>query len=279
MPQWMSVIKQLSAGILLLFPAAAISVTDSSLQQFEEDVTRPRVVENQNMDSHQSPVHKKTADYDSDDSHSELHEQIDSLLVEIMIGALTYPGLYSFERVATSGIDDQREENLVTPRAVGEGVIPFARLDISYNQVSSSILALHSRAEVGYGPFGFEMRQASYSESAPDASLDVEQYHLLYRMSFGDHVELDLGLGEYTISGVAVNSGKSSTAHLLIHPNEKLGIEVRPSWATINGNGIRDHEYAISYGERFWAVCMGYRLLEGPTTNLNGPFIGVSLRY
>lgn len=272
-------LKLLFACALLIIPLIAFSETDSELRKFEEDVTRPHKAEKSQRHSRKSPDRKESADDVSESGGSKLEEEIVSAVVEIMIDAVMYPGLYSLERVTPAALNDEYDEYAATPRTLGEGVIPYARLDMSYNRVSSDVYAMSARAEIGYGPFGFEVRRASYSETDPGASLDVQQYHVLYRMSLEDHVELDLGLGEYELNGVAQNSGKSSTVHLLIHPSEQFGIEVRPSWATINGNGIRDHELAISYGERFWAARAGYHWLESPAASLNGPFVGFSVRY
>lgn len=266
----------------LLFPLTAVAEIESELNQFEEAATTPVVEEDKNTDS--QPRHNKhtnkhvsnSSDEDDDDdlSHS-LAEDITVGVLKVAYYVATTPGVYSWERVQHS---NSLEDSDVTPRELGDRVIPFVRFDAYYNRVDSDIYAHSERVEVGYGPFAFQARALQYRESDPSASLDIKQHHWLYRMSLGDSVELDLGLGGYEISGVSTNSGGSSTVHLLIYPNEYLGIELRPSWATVNGNEISDHELGITYGERYWSVFAGYHWLETSGSSLNGPFVGFSLR-
>lgn len=165
-----------------------------------------------------------------------------------------------------------------TPRRLGEGVVPFVRLDGSYHRIGDRIDASDYRTEVGYGPFGFEYRQLRYTESDPEATLELAQYHALYRMSAGDYVEIDLGYGQLDITGAAHNTGGSWTVPILIHPSPHFGFEYRPSWAKINGSPITNQEVAVSIGGRFWALRGGYHWLESDSERLSGPFVGLSLR-
>jgi len=265
----------------LLLPLSASAEFGSELKQFEEDATTPRVDEKKHKKS--QPRHaKESTQYASDSSDEEdsvsdsFTKDITEGVLEIAYYAVTTPGIYSWDRVQQSF--SSSEEPTATPRELGDRVIPFLRVDAYYNRVDSDIYAYSERVEVGYGPFAFQARAAQYRESNPSASLDIKQHHWLYRMSLGDSVELDLGLGGYEISGDSTNSGGSSTIHLLVYPTEHLGIELRPSWATINGNEISDHELDITYGDRYWSALVGYHWLEVPGSSLNGPFIGFSLR-
>ena len=80
-------------------------------------------------------------------------------------------------------LGDEEHEIDHVRRVAGEGVIPYARADVSYQHAGSLVHAVDTRAEVGLGPFGFEARQIRYTESVPNAALEVQQYHALYRMS------------------------------------------------------------------------------------------------
>ena len=270
----------------LFIPLTSFSQTGSLLEKFELDATQPREdsqtqprENSQNQHSHRAHDTHETVRDDSASYSDQLEQELISSVAELVFDMFSYPGIYSWQRVAPPMADNSSEEYAATPRNPGEGVIPFARVDVSYHYVNSRVHALSGRGEVGYGPFGFEARTARYSESEPDATLDIVQYHFLYRMSLEDHVELDIGYGEYELSGVADNIGPSGTLHLLIYPSEQIGIELRPSWASINGNSISDHEMAMSYGGRYWAARAGYHWLTSPSTSLSGPFVGLSLRF
>lgn len=197
-------------------------------------------------------------------------------VLKVAYYAVTTPGIDSWERVQASV--NTLDTPDATPRELGDGVIPFVRFGAYYSRVDSNIHAYSEREELGYGPFAFQVRALHYRESDPPASLDIKQQHWLYRMSLGDSVELDLGLGGYEISGESTNSGGVPPSISLIYPNEHLGIELRPSWATVNGNEISDHELDITYSERYWSAHAGYHWLETSDSSLNGPFVGVSLR-
>lgn len=278
MSRWFIVWKLLLLSALLI-PITSVSQTESLLEKFEQDATQPRERNNSYDTSRHSNHHQEKTRDDSESYSDKLEQELISSVAELLFDMFSYPGVYSWQRVAPSAADSNSDEQSATPRSPGDGVIPFARVDVSYNHVNSRVYAVSGRGEIGYGPFGFEARKARYSETDPNASMDIVQYHFLYRMSLEDHVEMDIGFGEYELSGTSDNIGPSSTLHLLIYPSEQIGIEFRPSWARINGNSIRDHEVAVSYGKRYWAARAGYHWLASPSTSLSGPFVGFSLRF
>lgn len=260
----------------------------SKLDQFEEEATRQRPA---NEPPHKTPPHE-------DDDHSKHHHEYQEVhpqamaadpdpangAIDIISLIIFAGGKYSWERVvlpvAVADNDPHQPSgpSATKPRLLGEGLIPYARLDGSYNRISSHIEATDWRGEIGYGPFGFEFRDMRYTESNPDDELKLTEYHALYRMSPSDYAEIDLGYGQLDIMGNAHNTGGSWTLPILIHPTPHFEIEYRPSWANVNGNDIRNHELAIGGGGRFWAVRAGYHWLETQNTRLSGPFIGLSLR-
>ena len=98
-------------------------------------------------------------------------------------------------------------------------------------------------------------------------------------MSVGSVFEVDLGYGRMELIGMQHNSGGSFTLPVLFHPTTAFGIEYRPSWAAINGNSLENHEIALEFGDRFWALRAGYRWLRSPGDQLSGPFAGISVRF
>ncbi|MGD8594955.1 MAG: hypothetical protein PVF82_19160 [Gammaproteobacteria bacterium] len=272
---------------ILIFPLVALADTGSKLEHFEKDATSPRPSDESDdpppqQDQHQSGSNFSTENSDETQTQSNFGDDLALALIQAIPLAMVAGGRYSWERVSVSAADDGangRDRKKITPKAPGEGVVPYIRLDASYNHVDDRIHASDYRAEVGYGPFGFEYRQVLYGETNPEATLELEQYHALYRMSFGDRVEIDLGYGRLDLIGMARHSGSSWTLPILIHPSPHFGIEYRPSWAKINGNSISNQELAISVGAQFWAFRGGYHWLESHEERLSGPFIGLSLRF
>lgn len=49
--------------------------------------------------------------------------------------------------------------------------------------------------EAGFGPVGMHARHTIHDEENPDDELELINWHLLYRMSLGPYVEIDLGVG------------------------------------------------------------------------------------
>ena len=266
---------------ITLVPVTAIfAETESELERFEKSATRlnDTTDSGEQPHSHEETSYRESRDYSPDDENQEPEDEFTSKIFELVVYIVAAPGIYSWQRVTVPPARNTAEEDRIMPRILGDKTIPFVRIDGTYNRVNSHINAVSQRAEIGFGPFGYVIRSIHYDDSDPTASLDIKQYHFLYRMSLEDNAEMDIGFGEYEISGQSRNSGESYTVSLSIYPTEHLGVEFRPTWANVNGNDISDHELAISYGERFWSVRAGYHWLKAPDSDLNGPFIGFSLR-
>lgn len=57
------------------------------------------------------------------------------------------------------------------------------------------------------------------------------------------------------------------------------GGESGPAWASVNGTSVRRYELGVVLSRDYVALKGGYRWTESPNETLDGPFIGVSLRY
>jgi hypothetical protein len=167
----------------------------------------------------------------------------------------------------------------VRPRREGEALIPVLRLDVTYQHAESDITAWDYRFEAGYGPLGFQMRRTVYDEKVPAASLEVIEYHALYRMSAGSKLEVDLGAGAMILNGFQDNNGYSVTVPILYHPTNFYGFEFRPVWSSINENDIQDFDLAVLFGWRYASIKAGYRWLRSPHQSLDGPEFGIALRW
>lgn len=266
---------RLALGIgLLALAAASLAQTPSRLEQFERDATRSRPTAPVPVEV---PPYRPLASGESApaprpavDWRVELLGWVPALMADA--------GAYSAQRLAPRPAGADLDSRAGTPRGLGEATIAFARVDLSGARMGRGIHATAARAEVGYGPWGLELVQRRYTETQPHALLELQHYRGLYRMSLGDTVEVDLGLGRLHMAGLERHRGASWTLPILVHPSVRWGVELRPSWASLNGTIVGDHELALSLGERFWSVRAGYHWLRSPAERLQGPFLGLSAR-
>jgi hypothetical protein len=258
-----ALLKLLRSIILVLacFLCLSQSGFSGELSDFEQDATR-------NEDNNKT----ENNDHYYHEHHGFWYSFFDVLFDTVIVGG----GEMSRHRV--KGTPYQYAEFL-KPRQLGEALIPFFRADGEYQNVIGDISAYSLRAEGGYGAWGIQARNTHYKEKNPADNLDYLQVYGLYRMSFGNHVEIDLGLGSSTLSGRERNSGTSFTMPILVHPNNLIGFELRPSWTDINGSGVSDWDFSMDLNYRFTALRIGYRWVRSEHEGLNGPYIGVSFRF
>ncbi|HLQ25140.1 MAG TPA: hypothetical protein VK138_04595 [Acidiferrobacterales bacterium] len=249
---------------VLLSPFAALGADESRLDKFEKDIAKPGTPDK---------PHAQASSYGSDTDSSDLQK---SFISDVLETIFLVPGKNSMMRIDSTLMESPQG---VIPRQTGDGLLVYARLDTSYQRVDSDISGVDSRLEIGYGAFGLEIRQTRYRDTKINTHLQVDQYHGLYRMSFGNTLEIGLGYGETTFDGTSRNSGHTWATPVLYQPLPWFGIEYRPSWMTINNNEITDNEFAVDVGGRYWAVRGGYRQIKSPTEKIVGPFIGLSLRF
>ncbi len=192
-------------------------------------------------------------------------------------GAISQGGSNSLDRINPGGLAAQEYPGIVRKR--GEALIPFLRADAAYQEVESDVTAWDYRFELGYGSLGFQFRYTAYNEKEPPDALRVSEYHVLYRMSATPRFEIDLGVGGMFLSGNQENSGFSVTVPVLYHPTDFYGFEFRPVWSSINENDIQDFDLAVLFGWRYASIKAGYRWLRSPHQSLDGPEIGIALRW
>lgn len=202
------------------------------------------------------------------------------LTFNVMSFVIAEGGAYSFDRIKPLPSNALTSENLgslhnVSARAAGEPLIPFMRLDFNYLNNGAHLSAYDYRFEAGYGALALSYGQTRFNEDNVSNSLDFTRMYGLYRMSFGPYVEIDLGLGALEVEGNDKKSLFSMTTPILIHPNKKIGFELRPSWA---GN-IFDYDVSMLLKSDYGSAKFGYRKLNTGIQSLEGPYIGFSLHY
>lgn len=199
---------------------------------------------------------------------------------DVVYHIVVFGGTYSFYRVDHSPhhffiSDDIGELDGISLRLAGEPLIPFARLDLSYQHNDPRTKAYDYRFEAGYGALALGYNQTRYRERAPNDSLALTRIYGLFRMSFGSHVEVDWGVGSLEVDGNEHRSLLYITTPILVHLSRRIGFEFRPSWA---GN-ISDYDMAILLKSKYAAIKLGYRKLSAGTESLNGPYAGLSVHY
>jgi hypothetical protein len=178
--------------------------------------------------------------------------------------------------VSASGspVDEDKEV-----RKNGDPIRPYARVDASYQHLSSNLKAQDYFAEFGYEPVALSGRFTHYMESDPDDSMNATEIFLLYRMEFVNKFEVDLGIGDMLLDGESSHSGISFTVPLKYKPVDYVWLEFRPAIADINGNFMQDYDLSAHAGLRYASIKAGYRWFMSPDETLDGPYLGVSIYY
>ena len=78
-------------------------------------------------------------------------------------------------------VERERRSRSPTPRRAGEALIPFARLDLAYQNVEGDVESWDTRIEGGYGPLAGQLRWTRFFEVQPADDLTLLQAHALYR--------------------------------------------------------------------------------------------------
>lgn len=195
---------------------------------------------------------------------------VGDLFGDLFFEPLLYGGAGSYLRA--SGQEDARE--------TGEPSIPFARLDMTVQNVRSDVTAVDWRAETGYGPFAVEFRRTQYTEKVPHDTLSLTRFNFLYRMTFSRYVEWDLGAGSIALDGNQRHEGTALTMPVHVFVNKALAVEFRPTWGWIAGVPIKDHDLsALWTPARGVSVKAGYRWVGTGSAHLDGPYVGLSLHW
>jgi hypothetical protein len=263
---------RISLLLCLSMLLAADAALAGKLSDFERDATESRSDDDRDR-------HDPAGDETWDDSYLYHHhaDSSDGIVDGFVAALLIWPGQLSWARAATDA--DALVDWNAEPREPGEPMIPIVRFDAAYQNVESDVEALDLRLQLGYGPLGFEINQTRYEEDEPPDHLDLYRLYGLWRMSYGERIEVDLGLGGIILDGEERNSGFSATTPILIQPWDWLLVEFRPMWSNIHGSHINEYELGLLLNWKWAAFKAGYRWTHSPNESLDGPFLGLSIRY
>jgi hypothetical protein len=249
---------------------------EGTLDRFEEEAARPG--KDRDRDPHGGRGgcghHRDDCDcHEGDDFASAFFLE----LGRVSFYASIYGGVGSWVRM--QGSSSGELEDLFPPRATGEPLIPFLCVDGQMQDGRAGVSAVDVRTEAGYGPFGFEYRSTHYDERRPEDTLTITRAHFLYRMSFSNYVELDVGPGYATLSGDRSTTGFSLTLPLRVYPCGTLGAELRPSWARMPGGTISDCSLLAVARRSVVSIKAGYRWASIGDVTLNGPVVGAAVNF
>lgn len=164
-------------------------------------------------------------------------------------------------------------------RKIGELLIPFFKFNVNTQHVSEKIDALDLKIEIGKGNVGFEVRTTKYLEEAVNEKLEYHQFQYFHRMSVGDKIGINLGLGYGIMNGVDTYNGTILSMPILFQNGNHLGFEIRPSYFDADGVTIHDLDISMLYTYRKLAFRVGHRSLKSPNNVINGYYVGFDFIY
>ena len=176
--------------------------------------------------------------------------------------------------------NQRMRRNPVPLRENGDPLVPLVRIDGAWQDVSDEIEARDWYGQLGYGAIGVDYRRTCFDQSHPQKTLRMEWGHILSRLSYGSQVEVDLGMGIYTLTGEEKTSGFSLTSAVLYYPSDHWGLEFRPTVAWINQDTtVNDFDLALHLRHEAVGLKFGYRWTKSTNVTLDGPYAGLVLRW
>ncbi len=229
------------------------------------------------LDDFEKDATEKKENSEDDDNIGVLIEGIFKLIIDLSTEPENSDSSTS-ESVDSTKSSSTRKSNGFE-REFGVAFTPYVRVDAAYQDVESDVEAYDLRLEFGYSFFAVVGRKTRYFEEDPDDTLDIDEFFLTIRLSELDIFEIDFGVGGLYINGDDINSGVAVSAAILCHPVDYAGFEIRGAWTEINENLIQDYDAAFMLGWRYTSVKVGYRTIISENESLDGPYLGLSLRF
>ncbi len=193
---------------------------------------------------------------------------------EALISLIVYGGASSVERY----MKKPKMEG-VTSRKVGEIMIPEYRIDYHFQKANADIQSSDLRFESGKGLYGAQVRSTLLSESGLNNRLWLNQIHALYRMSFGDYVGMNMGIGAVQLIGKKSKTSLSMSFPLYFHPWKHIGFEIKTNMHFFENAAILDRDYSAIFTEKRVSISFGYRELKKIGLDIKGQYIGFSYHY
>jgi hypothetical protein len=261
---------------LLLFALSLLMGQTSSAAGLEEfDKAATKNSEKKQESTYKAKVPRNDDDDCSVESVCDLGNRVVSWFIDLSMQPFLMLAQSSMARMHGSGTESNPGYEKRKP---GDRDIPGISLELNYQSAEDSVYGVESKAEFGYGPAAFRVREIHYIQSAPVALLDLRHYHALLRGSFQSS-QLNLGLGQIVLDGVNRNSGPSQLVQLTLFPSKNYEVSGIYIQSEINGNYIREYDGSFGIGDGGISVRGGYKVNETGGQTIHGPYLGLSWRY
>jgi len=104
--------------------------------------------------------------------------------------------------------------------------------------------------EFGRGMHGFEVRTTKYRDDQYNEDLRYNQFQYFHRMSFGNKVGVNFGVGYASMDIVDSFDGLIFSLPVLFQNRQHFGLELRPSHFDTDGVGIDELDiYFVVHAE------------------------------
>lgn len=247
------------------FPATA-----GILDDFEHDSTTRR-----SDNRHSSPSSQDSEESISDELF--WNPLIDGIYQTIVQGTAEF---FSYGTRATLDRTSQRPKTTdVTEREIGSPLLPMFRVSGSWQYIDSKIKGRDFFLDTGKSLFSVQFRRTAYREYDPRDGLSLSYGHVKYRLSYGNSVELDLGLGRAELNGNKQTWGGSFTAPLFWKFRNHFGFGLWQAVSNFKGVVVYDQDFSCMYFNNGFSVSAGYRSISNPVSSLSGPYLGLSYIY
>ncbi len=273
-------------AFLFIFILGFSNVQAGDLEDFEKDATT--VPPDKNAETHK-PRHTHANEHDhSDDFFSILFgDLVDTIVSEVvsvgaeMVGQAASVGVQMVGQAVTEGGSNSNERvddsvsGALQKRKLGEPLIPYFRLNLNVQNISSNIYGFDGKIELGLGALGGEYRETRYRDQEHHEQLKLQQIQALYRMSFGNQIGINFGLGVASLDGTKHSQGTMSSIALIYHPLQHLAFEIRPSWLSSSELSVNELDLSTLIAYKRMAFRIGYRQLDSSSDSLNGAYAGI----
>ena len=227
---------------------------------------------------HAEPRGRGTAAHSASDDLLEdlIGDLFDHVFVDVLDLMFVEGARMSFARVQPSY--DPFYDNLGL-RVRGDPDLPYLAADLGYQWVHGDVSAIDVRAEIGYGPFGAQVRDTHYDELYPRDNLDILHIEGLLRVSGSREFQVALGMGGVVIDGHEKHGGFSMTAPVGIYPWRHWGARFTPTWSWVAGNQTNEYDGSLEFVQQLYSLRIGYRTSKTGPDRLHGPYVGASYHY
>lgn len=248
-----------------------VSAEAGNLRDFESDAgnpaqnaTRPA----QNMGSCTDCNQRRT-----DDASDDLFWTLMGYAAEGLFELTAQGGANSNLRIQENHTDE------VIPRKLGESLIPFFRMNLNIQGIEDRSYGLDGKLELGRGSLALEFRDTRYRDNTENEQLRLRQLQVLYRMSFGNRVGVNLGLGSAKLDGAEHSKGTMVSIPLFLHNRRHITWEIRQTWMFADEFSVDELDLSAIYAIRRTAIRLGYRRLDSLNSSLEGPYLGVDYLF